>query len=108
MARLAGVNVAEPDAEPGGRNAPGTVLAQSIAPDTLVEQRGAELRLSVADGGTPPPERPVPSLVGMSRTAAERTAASAGYTLTFETIDSDTESLNHARRCRQPKSAARR
>ncbi len=94
LARLTGVSVTEPEERPGGRYAPGTVLAQSIAPGASVPLRGAELRLSVADGGTPPPERPVPSLVGMSRAAATRTAAEAGFDLEIQTVDSDTESLN--------------
>lgn len=94
LARLAGVNVAEPTTEPGGQAAPGTVLAQSLPPNTPLAQREVELRLTVAGGAAPPLERPVPSLVGMSRTEAERTAADAGYTLEVETIDNDTDSLN--------------
>ncbi len=94
LARLAGVAVAEPETSPGGRYAPGTVLAQSLPPGEMVPLRAAELRLTVADGGTPPPARPVPSLVGMSRAAAAATATEAGFDLAYEWVDDDTESLN--------------
>lgn len=94
LARLAGINVAEPDVQPSGRDAPDTVIAQSIPPNTLVPQRGTELHLTVAGGGLAPPENPVPSLVGMSRAAALATAAAAGYRLEVRPVDNDAESLN--------------
>jgi eukaryotic-like serine/threonine-protein kinase len=62
-----------------------TVLEQSIAPNTLVAQRGTALRLLVAGEDTDGlVTQGVPSLVGLSLEQAQRIAS--GYTLTVEDI----------------------
>ena len=94
LAELAGVGVAEPETAADGRVAPGTVLAQSVPPYALVPVRGTDLRLTVAGGTEPPAAQPVPSLVGMTKGEAERTAAAAGYTLEVEAVANDADSLN--------------
>lgn len=94
LAQLAGIDGAELETAADSRSAPGTVLAQSVPPYVFVPLRAAELRLTVAGGEEPPSTQPVPSLVGMSRAEAVRTAADSGYTLTVDLVDNDVESLN--------------
>ena len=93
LARLAGITLSEPDRRGGALSPPGTVLDQSIPPLTPVDQREAVLRLTVA-GEAVAEDSTVPSLIGMSRSEAERVAEESGYTLTFEELSNENESSN--------------
>ncbi len=77
---------------PGNGAAPGTVLAQNIAPFTDVPQGRARLRLTVAEGGASvAAESGTPDLVGLSLADAQVSARNAGLGVVTEANVSTSE-----------------
>lgn len=94
LGELAGLQVLEPEERADSRYPSGTVIAQSLPPMTPLESRDAVLRLTVAGNAFPLPQVSVPSLIGMNRDRAERTAKEAGFDIIFSSLENNIESLN--------------
>ncbi len=93
-AQLADLEVAPPVYESASGFAPGSVVSQSIPPNTLVAVREANLELTLAEAGSTAETPLASSLIGLSESEARQVASEAGYPFSAEWIEDLTESLN--------------